>query len=190
MGRDLLAGVAAGAALALLRAPRPFLPLLLDGAPDAPTITAFAPLLGMRYTLAGMLSILPGAMQSAMLSLFAFVVARLIFRRTSVTVAAAIGLCVVLVAMQLWSQSATAARLLVVVPTFIVLLTIVVRFGLLATVVTFYVGTVLEGFPLTTDPSLRHFAASTAILLLVFGLGVLGAYAARAGQPLIRWADD
>jgi hypothetical protein len=65
-----------------------------------------------------------------------------------------------------------------------------VRLGLLATATAMLAWVVLELLPLTANPAARHFAASAWILAGVLGVAVFAAYAARAGQPFVRLAED
>jgi hypothetical protein len=66
----------------------------------------------------------------------------------------------------------------------IVVATVIVRYGLLVSVVAASVGNVLESIPLTL--SLSHWTATTSNLVLaaILGLTSFGYYAARGGQPL------
>jgi hypothetical protein len=48
----------------------------------------------------------------------------------------------------------------------------------------------LEIMPITGDPSMRYFASSMWLLGGVLALTVYAAYSARAGQGLVRFADE
>jgi len=71
----------------------------------------------------------------------------------------------------------------------VLITTVVVRYGLLATAVAASVGNILEGVPLTY--ALSHWTATTSNLALavVLGLALFGFYASRAGQPLFGTFD-
>ena len=126
----------------------------------------------------------------AMFAVLGFVLLRLIFRRTSLAIAA----WVVVLALFQASQVLTSGTSVWIAAAFqacmIVALTImVVRYGLLVTAVAFAVGNILEDIPLTL--SLSHWTATTSNLALatVLALACFGFYAARAGQPLFGKMD-
>ena len=190
VGQDVLVGVVAGTLFALIRAPRGMLPLLTGHAPSAPLVTSFAPLLGLRETLGYITLMVPTAISSGMMLLFAVVIARLLFRRTWAAVAAIYIIVLGAVAVELSDDPGQWTQLLLVIPGVAMWLAVPVRFGLLASIATFFTWSVLQEMPLTTNPAARHFAASLWILGGVFGLALVAAYAARAGQPFFRLADD
>jgi hypothetical protein len=61
---------------------------------------------------------------------------------------------------------------------------VLLRFGLLALLVTFYTFLVTGVFPLTLDFSRPYASASLALLIAVAGLSILGFVASRGGEPL------
>jgi hypothetical protein len=116
---------------------------------------------------------------------FGFVLLRLIFRRTSLAIAAWVLLLAVTQApavltsgTSVWIAAAFEASVITV------LTIMIVRYGLLVTGVAYAVGNLLNDIPLTL--SLSHWTATTSNLTLatVLALTCFGFYAARAGQPL------
>jgi hypothetical protein len=71
-----------------------------------------------------------------------------------------------------------------------IITTVVVRYGLLVSAVTFALGSVLERIPLTL--SLSHWTATTSNLTMAIALALtfFGFYASRAGQPLFGKIGD
>jgi hypothetical protein len=61
---------------------------------------------------------------------------------------------------------------------------VLLRYGLLALVVTVYTFLLIEAFPLTIDFARPYAGASTVLLLAIAGLSVFGFYASRGDEPL------
>ena len=61
---------------------------------------------------------------------------------------------------------------------------VLLRFGLLAVIVTFYTFLAMEIFPLTTDLSRPYAGTSAVVLLAIAALAAYGFYASRGGEPL------
>jgi hypothetical protein len=121
----------------------------------------------------------------AMFAVLGFVLLRLIFRRTSLTIAVWVLVFALFQASQVLRSGTSVWIALAFQAWLIAVLTImVVRYGLLVTAVAFAVGDILEDTPLTL--SLSHWTATTANLALAVVLAVacFAFYAARAGQPL------
>lgn len=66
-----------------------------------------------------------------------------------------------------------------------VIVLVIFRFGLLATVAFFLVDFVLANAVLTLDTSRWFFPISATLMLLVVGLAAYGFYASRGGEPLL-----
>ncbi len=186
VGRDVLAGVVAGVLYALIRAPRSLMSTLAGTLPPTPVSSSFAPLFGVRETIADLVQILPNAITSALTVILLFAVLRLVFRGTMLASVVVAALMVGFVALQLMSQAGGWAQLPLVIAGMALVFTMVVRFGLLATVVMFYVGNALELVPLTADLSSPYFSAALWIAMGVLVLAVWAAQAARAGKGLLR----
>jgi hypothetical protein len=62
---------------------------------------------------------------------------------------------------------------------------VLLRFGLLAAVVMFFVNFALGNAVVTLDPSKWFFPTSATLLLFVAALAVYGFYSSRAGEPLL-----
>jgi serine/threonine-protein kinase len=188
VGRDLLAGIAGGVIWALIRAPRG-LPGELAGNPPIPPLTTnLGPLLGIRDTLAIVLDLLPQVVTTGMELILVFAFARTFLRSTRATVVAGVVLLLGIVGAELSSEQAWP-DIFLVVPGVALIFLMVVRFGLLSTIVMFYIGRLCETIPLTADPAMRYFPHSAWTLAAVFAFALFAAFAARAGQPLLKLAD-
>lgn len=61
---------------------------------------------------------------------------------------------------------------------------VLLRYGLLSLVVTFYTFLLIEAFPLTFDFARPCASASAVLLLAIAGLSIFGFYASRGDEPL------
>ncbi len=61
---------------------------------------------------------------------------------------------------------------------------VILRIGLLAAVVMFFVEFVLDRLPLTLDPNRLYFASGWATMAAVAALAAMAFWMARAGEPL------
>jgi hypothetical protein len=192
VGRDVLAGCAFAVGVTLLEAVYYGVPPLLDRPAPLPRFQNNVSVLTSVSTLiATMYDHMVGGLYVGMFATLAFVLMRMIFRRTSWAAVALMLLTAVVQTPQvLFSGTtiwiATAFQIVLVV----VLTTVIVRYGLLVTVVTFGLGRLLDDVPLTS--SLSHWTATTSNLTIaaVVALTFFGFYAARAGQPLFGEIAD
>jgi serine/threonine-protein kinase len=184
VGRDVLVGVMAGTLYTLILSGRGVIPVLFGQLPDAPPVTSFAPLLGVRHTLSMVLGLVQPGFNNAMLLILALATLRYVFRRTWIAAAVLAAIAIVIIAAQVITSSAGWSAFVLAIPTFVLLVGTAIRFGLLSTVVMFTVGLILTRLPLTVDPSMAYFAHSSWILGGIMSLAVWAASAARAGQPL------
>jgi hypothetical protein len=186
----VLAGVVAGCLWATLRVLQPLVGSLGGAPPSEPLGTALEPLVGVAETIGGITNILPSAVSNGMLLILAFTFLRLLFRRTWAA-AAVVGLVIFgFSAVQMRSTPGAAMQLVLIALFLALMMIVVIRFGLLTTIVMFFIGPLLSIVPLTADPSMRYFATAMWVLAGVVGLAVVAASAARAGQPLLRFADE
>ena len=186
VGRDVLIGCVFAPALPLLEIAYELLPPLLGRPPAIPRFQDGVDALSGTSELAGkVFDHMVGGVFTAMFMVLGFVLLRLIFRRTSVAIAAWLLVGALFQASpalssgtSVWIAAAYQACVIAVVTV------MVVRYGLLVTAVAFAVGNFLEDIPLTL--SLSHWTATTSNLTLATVLAVtcFGFYAGRAGQPL------
>jgi len=191
VGRDVLTGCVFGAVLTLMEMLYQFLPPLLGrGSPIPHFQSEVTTLTGIAVVVGKVFDNLVSGVFVAMFAVLGFVLLRLIFRRTSLAMAAWFVILALFQAGQvltsgtsMWIAAAYQASL-------IAALTIMVgRYGLLVTAAGFAVANLLDDIPLTL--SLSHWTATTSNIPLatVFALTCFGFYAARAGQPLFGKID-
>ncbi len=142
-------------------------------------------LTGAAATLSLMFDGLLNGLFVAVFIVLGYVMLRLMLRRTILAIAATVILLAVVQAPQVLQSSGpwwiAAAFQLIIVAGVTVL---VVRYGLLVTVVAIGIINVVGNMPLTL--SLSHWTAMTSDLVIatVIGIAAFGFYASRAGQPL------
>jgi hypothetical protein len=188
VGRDVLIGCAIAVGLALLEALYHLLPPLFGRPSALPTFQSNVAALAGGGTLVNTLfdqGLVSGIFQ-AMFGVLAYVLLRLAFRRTALAVIASVVLLALVQTTNVLTSAAPtwiAALYQMVVVTAVV--TMVVRYGLLVSVIVTAVDGVLESIPLTLSLSHWTATASNLTMALVIGLACFGFYAARAGQPLL-----
>jgi hypothetical protein len=184
VGRDVLTGALFGVALGFVALGSARILPRLGYPAQFPTYgVAVDVLAGPGRLVAGWIGASAGALEGALMTTLIFVVVRLLLRRTWLSIAAG----VLLMSIGSINQMGGGGTLLVWLFPLVrgALLTfVVVRFGLLSLVVTWYFSGVLTAVPLRID--LSHWAAVPAAwtLVLLIGLTVFGFSASRAGQPL------
>ena len=188
VGRDVLIGCAIAVGMALLEALYHLLPPLFGRPSALPTFQSNVAALAGGGTLVSTIfdqGLVSGLFQ-AMFGVLAYVLLRLAFRRTAFAVIASVVLLALVQTTNVLTSAAPtwiAALYQVVVVTAVV--TMVVRYGLLVSVIVTVVDGVLETIPLTLSLSHWTATASNLTMALVIGLACFGFYAARAGQPLL-----
>jgi hypothetical protein len=187
VGRDVLIGVAAGLAMTVVFAVHNKIPPLFGRPEPMPVFSDLSPLMGVRFSIAIVLSQMENAVSSGMLATAGYVVFRILLKRRVPAVAAAI-LCFVWVVLQgLFNPGWPALDLLcglVITATFVITLD---RVGLLATIATLATHFLLLRAPLTTDWSTWRASAGMANLGAVLLLGLSAAYlASRQHARVIR----
>src|SRR5439155_20065169 len=186
VGPDLLIGCAIAVGLALVEAFYHLLPPLVGRPSQLPTFQSNVAALAGGGTLVSMIfdqGVVSGLFQ-AMFGVLAYVLLRLAFRRTALAVIASVILLALVQTTNVLTSAAPtwiAALNQAVVTTVVV--TMVVRYGLLVSVIATAVDGVLETIPLTLSLSHWTATASNLTMALVMGLACFGFYAARAGQP-------
>jgi hypothetical protein len=186
VGRDVLIGCVVAAGLSIHQALYNYLPPFMGYPGPVPrwgnNVNA---LTGSAASLSIFFDEIVGGIFIAMFVVLAYVLLRLAFRRTPLAIAAAVVLLALFQAQQtvatavaLWIALVFEAVLIAVV------ITVLVRYGLLVTAVWVAVGNAIGGVPFTYALSHWSAAPSNMAIALVLALTCFGFYAARGGQPL------
>jgi predicted Ser/Thr protein kinase len=185
VGRDLLTGSVIIMIMGLCGAAFDLLPGALGYPPPQPSAQTMDALTGAAATLSLIFDGLLNGLFVAVFIVLGYVMLRLVLRRTILATAATAILLGVVQAPQVLQSSGpwwiTATFQLVIVAGVTLM---VVRYGLLVTVVAIGIINVIGNMPLTL--SLSHWTATTSNLVIatVIGIAAFGFYASRAGQPL------
>jgi tRNA A-37 threonylcarbamoyl transferase component Bud32 len=191
VGRDVLAGALAGALMTLITFAHYRIPSLVGGPEFAPATSNLAALLGTREVTGVFADILVSALFNALLGVTGLVAMRLLTRRRWPSYALATTLFAFLAARGQFETGIVALDLGLGALLVVIVLGAMFRFGLVAGIAAFFVHMTTLRVPTTLDPSRPYFETGLAVIALVFGLGVLGFWMARAKEPLLgRWAGE
>ena len=180
VGRDVLVGVIGGASYVCLLYSGNLIPVALGGAPQFPFISAVPALSATREALAVPLHWL---FVSVLLALGVLLQLLLVYQlgRSRRLALFLLWLCFFIVFMAGAPDLASRVPLAGVVSAMVV--TVVFRFGLLASAVMLYSGAMLQYLPLTADTSAWYFGASALGLSIVLVLAGYGFIVSLAGKP-------
>ena len=186
VGRDILIGCVSAFAIGLPEMAYFLLPGRLGAPPPFPVSgTSVVALTGVSRLIGLACDQIARSLFVSLLAVLGIVLLRLIFRRMSIAIAAAFALLMLAQASQVLA-SETTWWITAIFQLWIIMavLFVIVRFGLLATVVTLSIGNFSGDIPLT--PNLSHWTATTSNLMvaIVVGVAFFAYYAARAGEPL------
>ena len=177
VGRDLLLGIGVGGLAALLELLRWAIP---GGRPYFPALNAVS---GIRWTAGATLEMFGSALFVVLLYLFLMFVLRALLRKTwlytGVFILLAAGL-----------ESAGTSRPWVDVPLRLAVVAIMtfvlLRLGLLATIVAYAVPQILLNLPITLDSSSWYFGLSMIPIVLVAAVAIYGFRISLAGRKILR----
>ena len=201
VGRDLLVGVACGVATGLFNL-LPFVVPHWVGLPEpSPILTNVGPLEGMRPFFNDFILGFNNALQGALITVFEWVTFRVIaefvwargVRRwlPSLPAISETGLVVLAVVLATAAAGfgsgtfkAQALDGLYALLSTTLILVVVLRVGLLGTVVGLLVSTYVSNMALTLDSTKLYAPASLTVMIFIVGLGLVGYAMARSGDPL------
>jgi serine/threonine-protein kinase len=187
VGRDVLIGCLAGAGIIVLDriSISPFLRTMLGYTPVPPAVPNVNVLDSTRRWLESSAQFLFSAGFNSLWIIFGLVVITLIVRRVWITAIVMIGFLLLTGAGSIAEHPPIWIGVVMALAMIGPMVLVMLRFGLLTTVVLFLVDFLLGGSVLTSDPSKWFFPLSTALLLTVTALAVYGFYAARGAEPLL-----
>jgi tRNA A-37 threonylcarbamoyl transferase component Bud32 len=185
VGRDVLIGVGAAAAVNLLGRLHYVLGPWL-GYPDLPpAVPRLFTLEGASQTLAAVSGVLFSAAFNALWIVFGLVAINLIARRVWITALVMTGFLLLTSASGIAETPPIWLGVIVELVALSALVFVMLRFGLLPTLVFFFCNFLLSFGAYTLDASKWFFQSSTLLLLIPAALAIYGFYASRGGEPLL-----
>jgi serine/threonine-protein kinase len=180
VGRDLLAGCLLGSLMALVVHVINALPAWFNLAGQTP-INGDGPVLGTTLKFAGtVLQAFIGPVFVALTMLFLFFVIRSVTKTYWISTLA---LGVLVVAINLGQENVIAETIGAIALSLLVL-TALLRFGLLTLIVAYTAQNLLQGFPVALDPSRWYFARGFVPVLIVLAFGVYGFRVSLGSHPV------
>jgi serine/threonine-protein kinase len=184
VGRDILIGAAAGTIAAMLTASREIVPELLGLKLVTPGLPPATILLGPRYEVVAALETLWRAFNSAFEIVCVVVFLKIVVRRTWLVMLLAMVATIPVAMNGSFAGEHLAFELAIVTGGIALMFSVLLRFGLLSLIVTFYAFMAMEAIPLTMDLS-RPYASSSALLILaIISVAAFGFCASRGNEPL------
>ncbi|MCK5438955.1 MAG: hypothetical protein KAI97_03380, partial [Gemmatimonadetes bacterium] len=187
VGRDLLIGSLTGVAVSVLILLGNLIPGWLGRPGPAPVVNSVGTLGGLNEVAGILLGLQPGAMIAPIAIFFLIFGVRLVVRKQWV----AIGVAFVLMSLVqgLQTEQTTVLGWVASAAVWGILIYVIVRFGILAALISFVYANTLLVLPLTTDLSVWYANRAwfgLAVLAIVTGAGV---YLALAGRPVFARAQ-
>jgi serine/threonine-protein kinase len=183
VGRDVLAGVAVGVGMTIVALAFTFVPAWIGRPPARPVATNLAYLMETRIAAGAVLRVIPNGLGNAMAIAVLFVMGRALTRSTWGGAIVAILVLVVFVFTEALEDSMPLALLFALIFS-APIVGVLVRFGLLAEAVAFFVNQVLNNTPLTLDFSRPYASGALIPMIFVVSLAAFGYWAARGDRPL------
>jgi serine/threonine-protein kinase len=179
VGRDILIGAAAGSVMAVLGTLSWLTPSLLGAPPLAPVAVSLSGLASTRYLLRDVLVPVQWAVSSALAGTLAFALLRKAVRRDVIAAVIVVVVFTVVAGREIVSESHVfiGIAFAALIVTFV--MSVLWRFGLLATVAMFYVNSLLQRVPATADFSQWYAPTALVPLTIAAALAGYGFYCAR-----------
>ena len=191
VGRDLLVGVLAGAAMTLVTLAHYELPRLLAWPAFKPAASNLATLLGTRAIVGLLADHLVSALLNALLGAAGLALARLLTRRRWSAYALATAFFSFLASRDQFQTGVLALDLVLGAILVLIVLGAIFRFGLLAGLAAFFAHFASLRTPATLDPSRPCFETGLAVAALLVIAGAAGFVMSRAKEPLLgRWLGE
>ena len=200
IGRDMAVGVCAGLLLTAMASVQSLLPRLLGWAEAVPPTPAIGTLEHSRYLVLALTGSLNSGLQNALLLGMAFTVLREVMlrlftrfrvaKRSADYITAALALLFVFVLKGIDANDSTSTPghiwlfLAHEVLFASVFLLVLLRYGLLASVVMFTIAALTQGMPLTLVGSHLYAGAAWLTLTIVFTVALVGVWMARGAEPM------
>jgi len=182
VGVDVMVGVAAGLGMTLLYAAHNVIPVIAGRPEPMPLITVTDPLAGFRFTLAAIANQFSGAITSGLLAAAGVVALVLLLRNTLVAFGVAVVCFTPAVISGMFPGTTPTLDLAIGAGIISILILVVLRAGLLATVAAMFTHFILLRAPITTDVGSWQATTGLWYVGVVLALGLGGCYLARFGH--------
>jgi serine/threonine-protein kinase len=185
VGRDLLIGVVFGACAALMTQIAGWIPqtLGMDDYGLRNSFWSFESLVGLRHAITAIAGVHTIAVLFNFVGIIAFLVLRVLVRRTWIAIVAA---TVLFLFVFLPAHGNLLVYLLSFLVTVALFWIVLLRIGLLAVLVGATIRDLLQALPLTFDLTAWHADVTLLTLAVVLGLAGWGFWVSLAGRPLFR----
>jgi serine/threonine-protein kinase len=184
IGRDILVGTLCGILIVLTNRADSEIRALFGYPIVPPLVPSLTWLEGVRLLVSNVSDLLFSALFNSLWISFGIVVINLITRRPWITGVVMTLFLLTTSAGNIANSPAPWLALLTALVVVAAMVLVIMRVGLLGTVVLFFVNFVLSSAVVTLDTSKWFFPTSAALLALVGSLAIYGFYASRGGEPL------
>ncbi len=178
VGRDVLIGISAGMAMTLFYAAHNFIPKLLGSPAPMPAWTDPSVLMGTRYVLADVVNQFNSAMTNSMLGVAGIVALLMLLKRAWAAWLAGSFVFVWVVIEGMFPAGTPILDLAIGLCIIGIFNVVIIRWGLLATIVALFTHFMLLRAPLTVDLGSWRATTSLTYTFTLAGLGLLGAWLA------------
>jgi hypothetical protein len=179
VGRDVLIGISAGLGMTLLYAAHNFIPKVLGRPAPIPIWTDPGVLMGTRYVLSDIVNLFSSAMTNSMLAVGGIVALLMLLKRGWLALLAGSFIFVWVVIEGMFPAGTPLMDLAIGLGIIGIYNGVILRWGLLATIIALFTHFMLLRAPLTTDLGSWRATASLTYTFTLAGLGLLGAWLAR-----------
>jgi hypothetical protein len=178
VGRDVLIGISAGLAMTLFFAAHNFIPKLLGNPEPMPLWTDPNVFMGTRFVLADIVNLSNSAMTNSMLGVAGIVALLMLLKRTWLAWVVGCFIFVWVVIEGMFPVGTPILDLVIGLAIIGIFNGVILRWGLLATMITLFTHFMLLRAPLTTDLGSWRATASLTYTFTLAGFGLLGAWLA------------
>jgi len=184
VGRDVLVGVAAGTVGALLIVSRQLIPHLLGLRPLAPEVEGDMLLMGARHVIAIALQTVRRSMGDSFEIVGVVVFLKILVRRPWVVLVLSSIVLVPIAASGTAMTQEPVVELTIAALGIVLILSVLLGFGVLSLIVTFYTLLLMESFPPTLEVARPYFGMIAVLLGSIGALSIFGFLASRGDEPL------
>jgi serine/threonine-protein kinase len=181
VGKDMLIGISAGLGMTLLYATHNLLPPLAGQPEPMPIVGALFVMMGSRFALAGIVGRIVSAISNALLAVVGVVALLILLKRRWLAGAVATVLYTPVVLAGMFPEGTPRLDLAIGAGIIAILIAVILRYGLLASVAALATHFVLLRAPLTTDFTSWRGPIGLWYLAVVAGAGALASYVAAHG---------